>query len=307
MRKLLITTTIAAIVVALPNALAAEPEELRYTIAVSKFENRSGHQWYWGPWNLGDAWGAVMTDMLNQSGRFVVLGEPDMRAEAMAEQDLATSGSTVQGSRTPVSGQMTPAQLLVKGVITHAQHSTTGGGGRLRIKGFRVGGKKDTAVVNVTVYVVDSTTGQVVATTNVVGESDRKSGTFGYSGVDFGGDIDLFKSDNRGKAVEAAVDQSVGWIVDQLPRIPWAGSVALVQDGKIYVNRGRREGVVVGQDFVVGSVEAVRDPETGELLDESMTEVARVRAEEVKEKVALCSITSGDAAGVERGMRVDLP
>lgn len=307
MRKLLITATMAAIVAAPAIPVFAQSEPLRYTITVSKFENRSGNRWYWGSWGLGDAWGAVMTDMLHQSGRFVVLGEPDMRAEAMAEQDLASSGATVQGGRTPVSGQMTPAQLLVKGVITHTQHSTTGGAGRVRVKGFRIGGKKDTAVVNATVYVVDSTTGQVVATTNVVGKSDRKGGTFGYSGADFGGDVNLFKNDNRGKAVEAAIDEAVGWLLEQLPLIPWTGSVALVKDGKIYINRGAREGVVSGQPFVVGDVEVIRDPETGEVLDESMTEVATIQAESVKEKITVCSITTGALTGIERGMRVDLP
>ena len=39
-------------------------------------------------------WGIVLTDLLNQTGKFIVLGETDMRQEAMAEQDLAASGRT---------------------------------------------------------------------------------------------------------------------------------------------------------------------------------------------------------------------
>ena len=39
-------------------------------ITVSKFENRAG--WH-GQWDIGDAWGTVLTDMLNQSGKFIVL------------------------------------------------------------------------------------------------------------------------------------------------------------------------------------------------------------------------------------------
>ena len=91
---------------------------LRYSIMVSKFENRSGWS---GQWNIAETWGAVLTDSLQQTGRFIVLGEKDMRHEAMAEQDFAESGRTAGGKKKPVTGQMTPAQLLVKGEITHFQ------------------------------------------------------------------------------------------------------------------------------------------------------------------------------------------
>ena len=57
---------------------------LRYSITVTEFENQAG--WH-GQWDLGSAWGTVLTDMLNQSGHFIVLGEKDMRYEAMAAGD----------------------------------------------------------------------------------------------------------------------------------------------------------------------------------------------------------------------------
>ena len=53
--------------------------------------------------------------------------------------------------------QMTPAQLLVKGAITHVQDKTASGSGGVRIKGFKIGGKSGKSEVNATVYVVDST------------------------------------------------------------------------------------------------------------------------------------------------------
>jgi hypothetical protein len=202
---------------------------------------------------------------------------------------------------------MTPAQLLVKGDITHVEQRTKGTGGGVRIKGFRVGGKKDSAEVNASIYIVDSTTGQVLASTSVIGESNRKGGTFGYSGADWGGDLGAFKSDNVGKAVEAAVSDGVDWMITQLPAIPWTGSVALVKDGKVYVNRGEREGVSPGQRFVVGTVDVIRDPDTGEVLDESMSQIAELQVDSAKEKLSMCSVVSGDAAAVERGMRVNLP
>ncbi len=307
MKRLSLISAVALSVLVAAIPASAQSGGLRYTITVSQFENRAGWSGYWGPWGIGDAWGAVMTDMLQQSGHFIVLGESDMRAEALAEQDFVASGRTAQGAKTPVTGQMTPAQLLVKGAITHVQHSTTGGAGGIRIERFRIGGKKDSAEVNATIYVVDSTTGQVMASTSVVGKSDRKGGTFGYSGRGLGGDVGAFKKDNVGKAVEAAVGEAVDFIVAQLPNLTWSGSVAMVKDGKVYVNRGTREGVSSGQSFVVGAVDVIRDPETGEVLDESMNEIARLRADSVSEKLSICSVTSGDIAAIERGMRVQVP
>ena len=82
--------------------------------------------------------------------------------------------------------------------------------------------------------------------------------------------------------------------------------MVLVKDDKVYINRGAREGVAVGQTFVVGDVEVIRDPDTGEMLDEDMTEVCRLQVSEVKEKLSICSVTGGDAAAVEKGMKVHL-
>jgi hypothetical protein len=63
----------------------------------------------------------------------------------------------------------------------------------------------------------------------------------------------------------------------------------------------------VGQTFTVGEVEVLRDPDTGEVLDESMTEVARLTVSQVKEKLSICDVTSGNAAAVSKGMTIHQP
>jgi hypothetical protein len=96
-------------------------------------------------------------------------------------------------------------------------------------------------------------------------------------------------------------------MIEQLPNYSWTGSVVLIKGDKVYVNRGSREGVAVGQTFTVGDVEVLRDPDTGEVLDESMTEVARLTVSQVKEKLSICDVTSGDAAAVGKGMTIHRP
>ena len=277
---------------------------LRYSITVTEFENKAG--WY-GAWDIGDAWDTILTEKLNASGKFIVLGEADMRNAAMAEQDLAASGRTAGGGKTPVTGQMTPAQLLVKGAITHVQASTTGGGGGIGVGRVRLGGNKDKAEINATMYLVDSTTGQVMASTSVTGVAGRKGASVGYSGNGWGGDMAAFKNDNVGRAVEDAIAEGVTWLSAQLAEVPWTGTVAMIQGTQVYVNRGTREGVAAGQEFVVGVANVIRDPDTGEVLDSSVEEVARLKVASVKEKLSICDVVSGKAAGVQKGMMVTLP
>lgn len=280
-------------------AVFADGGNLRYSIMVNKFENKANWR---GQWELGDAWGTIFTDQLVQSGKFIVLGEADMRGAAMQEQDLAASGRSAGGKKAPKMGRMTPAQLLVKGAITHVQE-TKGGGGGFGFKGITLGGDAGSAEINITIYLVDSATGQVKASKSVIGKSGKKGLALGYHGSALGGltgDIGGFMKDNMGKAAMDACNQALEFLVGQLDSIPWEGSVSLVKADKLIINRGTREGVEVGMKFDVGKVEEVVDEDTGEVLDSELTKIGTVTVTEVKEKI--CYTTPLE--GAEKGMGV---
>ena len=280
-------------------AVFADGGNLRYSIMVNKFENKANWR---GQWELGDAWGTIFTDQLVQSGKFIVLGEADMRGAAMQEQDLAASGRSAGGKKAPKMGRMTPAQLLVKGAITHVQE-TKGGGGGFGFKGITIGGDAGSAEINITIYLVDSATGQVKASKSVIGKSGKKGLSLGYHGSALGGltgDIGGFMKDNMGKAAMDACNQALEFLVAQLDSIPWEGSVSLVKSDKLLINRGTREGVEVGMKFDVGKVEEVVDEDTGEVLDSELTKIGTVTVTEVKEKI--CYTTPLE--GAEKGMGV---
>lgn len=275
---------------------------LRYSISVAKFENRSNWS---GHWNLGDAWGAVLTDSLNQTGKFIVLGEKDMRREAMEEQDFAASGRAAGGGKNVVTGQMTPAQLLIKGEITHFSDTTESGKGGIGYGGFRIGGSASESEINVVMYIVDSSTGQVMASKKCDGKVSKTGLTLGVSKGGFSGDIGGFKKTNAGKAMEMAVDEGVGFLISKLMTIPWTGTIILAKQGKVYINRGTREGVSVGQTFDVGKSEILRDPGSGEVLDQSLEKVGSIQVVTVKEKLSICKVLSGK--DITKGMTVALP
>lgn len=299
MKKFLLIVIALALIV--PSLAAAEKGGLRYTITVNQFENKAGWS---SQWDIGDAWASVLTDALNQTDRFIVLGETDMRQAAMDEQDFAASGRTAGGSKAPATGQMTPAQILVKGVITHVEENTSGGGAGISIRGIRLGGKGGQAEINTTLYMLDSTTGQVLASTSVTGNASSRGFRIGYCCRNFSGDVEAFKNDNVGKAVMASVEEAVDWMIGQLDEVRWTGTVVMNRDGKIYINRGEREGVRKGQQFVIGESDVIRDPDTGEVLDEIMEEIARIRIDEVREKLSIGTVVSGEPGAVDRGMAV---
>jgi curli biogenesis system outer membrane secretion channel CsgG len=272
---------------------------LRYSIMVSKFQNRSNWS---GQWDLGAAWGAVLRDSLQQTGKFIVLGEKDMRQEAMEEQDLADSERTAGGGKTVAAGQITRAQLLIKGDITHFADHTEGGGGGIGIGGFRIGTGGSIAEINAVLYVVDSNTGQVLASRKCYGKVSDTGLSLGLSRGGFSGDLAGFKKTNAGKAVEQAVDEGVAFIISKVPEIPWTGEIVLVKGDKVYINRGSREGVSVGQTLQVGRVDVLRDPKTGEVLDQTIEKSGTLEVVAVKEKVSTCKITQG--SGITSGMTV---
>jgi curli biogenesis system outer membrane secretion channel CsgG len=279
---------------------AAAQGNLRYSITVSKFPNESGWS---GRWDLGDGFATILTDALQQSGKFIVLGDAEMRQEALAEQDMAAGGRMAGGKKAPQMGRMTPAQLLVRGSITHVQSETSGGGGGLSFKGFRIGGGGAKAEVNITIYLVDSATGQVKASQKVVGQAGRRKLSVGYHGGalgGLGGDMEGFQKDNVGQACEDAVVQAVEFLTAQLGSIPWEGSVMAANDSRVIVNRGTREGVEAGMRFSVGQVEELVDEDTGEVLDVEMTTVGTVTVTEAREKIAYCT----PLAGAEKGMTI---
>lgn len=310
MRKRLPQTLLLPLMLALGVSLAAPAVpasaqgNLRFTISVHEFENRSGFS---GRINLGHTWATHLTAALHESGQFIVIGERDMRGAAADEQRLAASGATAQGDKAPERGQLTPAQLLVKGVITHFNVDGADQDGTIGYKGFRVGAARSRTEIHATLYLVDSSTAQVVASRNFIGEAKKRNLKLRFNHAGAEGDLNSGEDLDVVSAVESAVEGAVPWLVGQLPSVVWRGNVVMVSEGKVYINRGHREGVREGETFVVGESTLIRDPGTGEILDQAVQEVARLRADLVKEKLTICSVVQGDPTVVYQGMGVQRP
>lgn len=270
---------------------------LRYTIVVARFENKTdSHR------ALGDEWATLLTTKLYESGRFIVVSQTETQLQALKEQLRVATGVTAQGKKSAVRGQMTPAQLLVEGVITDFKEGAADQGGGVGIGKFRVNAGRKKTEIRATIHIVDTSTGALVAARDFVGVTQARA--FSVAQANGGASMNMGQDDNKHAAFEKAITDAIPWMVLQLPSIRWRGTVVKVDKDRIIVNRGSREGVSVGDEFIVGESEILRDPDTGEVLDEIVHERARIKVIQVNERTAVCSIVSGTAQQIVERMGV---
>jgi curli biogenesis system outer membrane secretion channel CsgG len=271
---------------------------LRYTVVVDKFENKTESQ------QLGDQWATLLTTALHENGHFIVVAQDDMQLQALKEQLRGLSGVTVQGRKTAARGNMSPAQLLVKGVITHYQQGSANQGGGLGVGKFRINAGRQKTEIRATLQMIDATTGALVAAKNFVGIAQQRAFSVQQQSGNQQGDVKMGQDDNSYEAFEKAIAEVIPWMVTQLPSVSWRGSVVKVERDRIIINRGSREGVSAGDEFVAGESEILRDPDTGEYLDEVIHERARIRVIQLNERTSSCSVVSGEAGQIVTGMAI---
>ncbi len=280
------------------SAGAAKPKgTLRYTVVVDQFENKTEN-----PRALGNEWSTLLTSALYESGHFIVVSQSDMQLKALKEQMRGASGTTVQGRKTAQRAQMTPAQLLIKGLITHFKAGAANQGGGIGVGKFRVNADRQKTEIRATLQMIDATTGALVAARNFVGAAQARAFSVGSnSNAD---NVKMGEDDNVHQAFEKAIAEAIPWMVEQLPSVQWRGSVVKVDKERIIVNRGAREGVSAGDEFIAGESEILRDPDTGEVLDEIIHERARMKVVTVSERTSICSLVSGNIGQIVERMAI---
>jgi curli biogenesis system outer membrane secretion channel CsgG len=297
MSRTLVSRGILITLLLLPAVPAAtQPRgNLRYSVMVSKFDNATGDERA-----LGEEWATLLTSKLQTTGHFIVVAQGDMQENAIQEQVRGTAGVTTQGRKTAQRSQMTPAQLLVKGVITQLKKDSADQSGGVNVGPYTVGGGRTKTEIRATLQMIDASTGALVAANNFVGTSQKKRIVIGRrEGV-----VQMGQDDNVHAALENAIDTVIPWMVQQLPSVQWRGTVIKVDKERVIVNRGSREGVSSGDEFIVGESEILRDPDTGEVLDEIVKERARVKVVQVGDKTAVCSVVSGNIGQIVERMTV---
>jgi curli biogenesis system outer membrane secretion channel CsgG len=255
----------------------------RKTVAVGNFENKTDFR---GQFDLGSGFSDMLASALDNADRFIIINRSNIE-QILEEQDFAASDRTV-ASGAASTGKLLSAQFFIIGAVTDYEEVTEGGGGGVRIKGFDVAAKITKAHIAVVLRMIDTTSGEEF-TQRVEGKAQTTGIAADYNDKDWGLGGQYFHKTPLGKAVQNAIDQGVILLGTRILNAPWEGKVVTAQAGKIYINAGEREGIKVGDTFVVyHRGEELRDPDTGELLDYVEDKLGTISVVTVKEKVSIC-------------------
>jgi len=265
---------------AMASSSGVSKAKFKKTIAVSQFEQKAGIAAHF---KVGYGMADQLADALVQSGNFVVL-ERQTLGDVLGEQDLAASGRMAK-SKTAQIGKIVPAQILIKGTVTEFENKTSGSDTGFSFGGVKIGSKAEEAHVGVILRIIDTTTGEILASERVEGKAKSGGTSFGIhkGGIGFG--TDGFVKTPLGKATQIAIDRAVVQIGNSLNPIPFEGRVIKVSEGSIITNMGERNGISAGDTFTVFSPgEDILDPVTGENLGSEKTKVGTIEIVSVQEK-----------------------
>ncbi|MGE3884972.1 MAG: CsgG/HfaB family protein [Vicinamibacterales bacterium] len=255
--------------------------------------------------DIGKGIRALLTKRLQEAGR-IRLVERAKVDTVMKEQDFGASNRVRQGTNARI-GQILGADVYLMGDIVafgrddrdkRVSLGAFGFGGPLG--GVRIGKKEDKAVVTINYRLVDAETSEVIDSGEAMGESKRKSsglgGIFGWSGGVVGGSVDMtsqnFAETIIGEAVIEATDKLAAVMNEKVPGLPKRevdieARVAAVSGGAITITAGSNQGVEVGQQFDVFRIVAeIKDPVTGEVLDNDVEQLGVMTVSSVRERVA---------------------
>ena len=224
---LMFSLLVISIFVSLP--LSAQSN--RPTIAVLNFEFGSVQQWWSGNQDIGTGISDMLVDELVNGGSFRVIERKQLDA-IMAEQNLAQSERADPSAKTVAQiGKLLGARYIVTGSVTkfgteNSNKSFSGGGWGSKYGVGSVGTAKGKANVAITTRIIDTTTGEIMASAKGEGTSKRSGLLLAGSGggaagavgsIEFGSSG--FRDTILGEATEIAVKETAGKLVAAKSRL----------------------------------------------------------------------------------------
>lgn len=211
---------LAAAAVAVAQPAAAQTE--RPTIAVLDFEFGSIQQWWSGNEDIGKGIADMLIDELVNDGSFRLIERKRLDA-IVAEQNLSASERADPSAKTVAEiGKLLGVRYLVVGSVTkfgseNSSRSIGGGAIGRRYGVGSLGTSKGKASVAITTRIVDTSTGEIMASAKGDGTSKRSGLLLGASAGGISGNIGFGSSEFRdtimGEATEAAVKATAARLV----------------------------------------------------------------------------------------------
>jgi curli biogenesis system outer membrane secretion channel CsgG len=257
------------------------------TVAVLDFSTQGLTSDWWGQFEPGVALSDLVTDQLVNGGNFNVVDRKHL-ADIMQEHQLTTGGE-VSPATAIASGRLTGARYLITGNIL--QFDKTGGSnagaaaGSLfgHVVGGLAGGiHTERVTLKVQVRVIDAVSGVIMQS---FADEQTQSGTSwtGFGGGAGGGAFGVGGYSNEqftSSTMGHLINDEAGIIVKHIdpskfqaaaPSGAIHGRILSVDGDDIILNIGSNRGVAVGQYFNVLSVKALKDPDSGRIINSEIT------------------------------------
>lgn len=270
--------------------------EKLYRIAVLPFDDGSIKERWWGDnWQVGDSVSDELVTALVSTNKFRVI-EREQINQVLQEQNMGLENRLDAHSAAKI-GRILGVQYLIIGRVTEFSVKSNGGAFALGNEGFGFGIKTTVARVAIDARLVDTTTAEI---RNAVSGKGEKSNTnlglmVKWNTLVLGSDE--FEKTNLGAALRNAVAQVSNGLAacayeDVAPDSQLLNGRVFYSSGrKVIINLGANDGVTPGMIFIVDHVlDDVRDPNTGELVDEVTEPVAEIIVGEVKDKTSTCTV-----------------
>ncbi|MDQ8186724.1 CsgG/HfaB family protein [Pelagicoccus sp. SDUM812002] len=265
---------------------------VKHAIRVVGFENDIGWR---GQWDLGNNLADMLESALFDTQRFVLVEREEL-GNVIMEQDLQASGRAAESSSVAQTGLIRSARYIATGSITRVDHQTGGDSGGIAIKGLRLGGGSNKAEIELVVKLVDSTSGEVVASERISGTAGGRKLRVGFYKNGVSGNMEGFAKSSLGEAAQDCISQAAEFIAREMEDFDITANIVMASsDTRIVINRGENYGVNPGAVFAVREMgEVLTDPETGEILDVFEGQVtSRIEVTRASEKVAYCKLIEG--------------
>ena len=262
--------------------------QLKKRVAISRFEDRSGSGFH----SLGSGVADMLATALVKSGKFSVIERQELE-RVIAEQKLGESGLVTPQSA-PKVGQLLGAELFVIGAVTECGTKESNIGGGVSMFGGGLKTKKARTVVDI--RLVNTTTGEVIASEAEEGTESTTGVAVRYEAIDFNNQ-DSWDNTDIGKATREAVNGTVKLITENMEKIPWSGKIIKVNDdGTVLMKPGSEGNVTTGMElFVMRKGEDIKDPDTGLSLGSEETKVGKIKTTEdmLKGKAMKATVIEG--------------
>lgn len=276
-----------------------DPRYVQPTIAVLSFENRAPGT---AQWRVGDGIADMLVHALVSTGRYDVIERREL-GNVVNEIRMQNDPNFRPQGRAK-RGRLKNCRYLIKGTVTDFGHVSDHRLGLWhRLWSFREGGS--TAVLGMTMYVIDVESGQVLASEAIdervrAGDVAAK-GT--YKNVTFGGAV--FYQTPLGKATRRAIRTALDRITDTIAQQRWYPAVAEVEEGALVITGGRDRRLNAGDRFdVMVKGEVVVDPRTGDILGTREPRLAgSVVVETVNARFSVARVVSGGGFAVGQNLR----